>query len=297
MTVFKLSDGTPLQVIRRGDPMATVQVVFIHGYALDQRSWGRIVPLLPEAVDDPVAAITYDQRGHGGSGRARPETATMAQLGDDLAELIERGVPRGKLVLVGHDMGGLAIMSLSQRHRELFTERVGGIVLLATSSGRLATEAAAAWPSALGKLARDLETVLGSKLYGVVRGRTSRAVSAGLRWWLFGDDPDPELVELTVQMIRRNWPHTVSLFRPALDAYAREAALSAVGDMYVTALIGERDKIVRPSDVEELVKSVRKGFAYVLPGAGHVLPLEAAAQVLPRIVTMVHRARGQVEDS
>ncbi len=295
MTGFELADGTPLRVVRSGDPEAPVQVVFVHGYALDQRSWDRIAPVLPDTCESPVGVVTYDQRGHGGSGRARRGTATMAQLGDDLAELLERLLPEGRIVLVGHDMGGLAIMSLSQRHRELFAARVSGIVLLATSSGRLAAEVSAAWPSALGKLARDLETVLGSKLYGVVRERTSRAVSAGLRWWLFGDDPDPELVELTVQMIRGNWPHTVALFRPALDAYAREAALSGVGDLYVTALVGEKDRIVRPSDVEELAKSVKKGFAFVIPGAGHVLPLEAAAQVLPRVTTMVSRAYRQVD--
>jgi len=290
MTGFELSDGTLLQVIRRGDPAAPVQVVFLHGYALDQRSWGRIAPLLPDTCASPIGVVTYDQRGHGGSGRARRETATMAQLGDDLAELLEGLLPGARIVLVGHDMGGLAIMSLSQRHRELFDARVAGIVLLATSSGRLGAEVAAAWPSALGKLAGDLESVLGSKLYGVVRERTSRAVSAGLRWWLFGDDPDPEVVELTVQMIRGNWPHTVALFRPALDAYAREAALSGIGRLYVTALVGEKDRIVRPSDVEELVRDMRMGFAYVLPGAGHVLPLEAAAEVLPRVSTMVSRA-------
>ena len=290
MTGFALSDGTLLQVIRRGDPVAPVQVVFLHGYALDQRSWGRIAPLLPDTTESAVGVVTYDQRGHGGSGRARRETATMAQLGDDLAELLEGLLPEARVVLVGHDMGGLAIMSLSQRHRELFDARVGGIVLLATSSGRLATEVSAAWPSALGRLAADLESVLGSKLYGVVRERTSRAVSAGLRWWLFGDDPDPELVELTVQMIRGNWPHTVALFRPALDAYAREAALSGIGKLYVTALVGEKDRIVRPTDVEEFVKDMSRGFAYVLPGAGHVLPLEAAAQVLPKVTTMVTRA-------
>jgi pimeloyl-ACP methyl ester carboxylesterase len=293
MTGFVLADGTPLQVIRRGDPAAPVTVVFVHGYALDQRSWGRIAPVLPDAAELPLAVLTYDQRGHGGSGRARRETATMAQLGDDLAELLERAVPDGRVVLVGHDMGGLAIMSLSQRHPELFAARAAGVVLLATSSGRLGAEVSAAWPNALGKLARDLQSVLGSKLYGVVRERTSRAVSAGLRWWLFGDDPESDLVELTVKMIRGNWPHTVSLFRPALDAYAREAALSLVSGLPVTAIVGERDRIVRPSDVEALVRGLENGTAVVLPGVGHVVPLEAAAQVLPRIVALVNGVHRQ----
>jgi pimeloyl-ACP methyl ester carboxylesterase len=297
MTGFALADGTPLDVIRGGDPAAPVAVVFVHGYALDQRSWGRIAPLVPDAAEGPVAVLTYDQRGHGGSGRARRETATMAQLGDDLAEVLEREVPAGPVVLVGHDMGGLAIMSLSQRHPELFRARVSGLALLATSSGTLATEVSAAWPNALGKLARDLEAVLGSKLFGLVREHTSRAVSAGLRWWLFGDDPGPDLVELTVKMIRGNWPHTVALFRPAMDAFARDAALAQVSGVPVTAIVGERDRIVRAADVEQWVGGLDEGTAVVLPGVGHVVPLEAAPQVLPRVVALVNASYRQDQSS
>ncbi|WP_328609814.1 alpha/beta hydrolase [Amycolatopsis sp. NBC_00345] len=297
MPDFTLADGTPLHVVRRGDPEAAVTVLLLHGYALDQRSWDRIAPVLTAAVDEPLAVVSYDHRGHGRSGRAHRGTATMARLGDDLAEVIEHAVPDGRVLLVGHDMGGLAIMSLTQRHPELFARRVAGLVLLATSSGRLATEASAAWPNALGKLAQDLEMVLGGKLYGLVREHTSRAVSAGLRWWLFGDDPDPELVELTVKMIRGNWPHTVAQFRPALDAYAREAALSRVGGLPVTAIVGERDRIVAADDVEQLVGGLTNGTAVVLPGVGHVVPLEAAAQVVPRIVAQVHATYRQDSDS
>ncbi|GAA3563341.1 alpha/beta hydrolase [Amycolatopsis ultiminotia] len=290
MAPFRLADGTSLHLERRGDAAAEVTVVLLHGYALDQRSWGRIAPVLVDVLEAPLQVLSYDHRGHGQSGRATRSTATMARLGDDLAEVLERAVPRGRVVLVGHDMGGLAVMALTQRHAELFATRVAGIVLLATSSGRLATEASAAWPNALGKLAQDLEMVLGAKLYGLVREHTSRAVSAGLRWWLFGDDPEPDLVELTVRMIRGNWPHTVAQFRPALDAYARDAALALAGDLPVTAIVGERDRIVAPNDVEQLVRGLPRGSAVVLPGVGHVVPLEAAAQVVPRIAAVVHEA-------
>ena len=78
-------------------------------------------------------------------------------------------------------------------------------MLPSTSAVGLTTEASAAWPNALGKLTRDLESVLGSKVVGLVRERTSKAVSAGLWWWLFGENGEPVDVELTVQMIRRYW--------------------------------------------------------------------------------------------
>jgi pimeloyl-ACP methyl ester carboxylesterase len=157
--------------VRWGDHDAPVAVVLEHGYALDHRSWRAIAALLPQAVEGLVGVLAYDHRGHGESGRASPAAATMTQL--------------------GHVMGGLAAMGFTQRHRALFADRVEGLVLLPTSAVGLTTEASAAWPNALGKLTRDLESVLGSKVVGLVRERTSEAVSAGLRWWLFGENAEP----------------------------------------------------------------------------------------------------------
>ncbi|OLZ61712.1 alpha/beta fold hydrolase [Amycolatopsis keratiniphila] len=260
------ADGTPLHFERWGDPSAPVTVVLLHGYALDRRSWRAIAPVLAEAAEKPVAVLAYDQRGHGESGEVRAASATMGHLADDLAEVLEKVIPDGKVVLVGHDMGGLAILSLAQRHPEVFAARVAGIGLLAMSAGGVTPDAI--WPNALGKLGRDLEMVFGTKLIGLVREHTSKAVTAGLRWWLFGDDPVPADVELTVRMIRGNWPQTVSAFRPALDAYTRESALSQVG-------------------------AVRNGTSVVLPGVGHVVPLEAAPQVVPRLLALANRAHRQ----
>ncbi|WP_158891797.1 alpha/beta fold hydrolase [Amycolatopsis anabasis] len=296
MPAFELADGTALHVVRWGEPDAEVTVLLSHGYALDHRSWRSIAEDLPLAVERPVQVIAYDHRGHGQSDPVHRADATMARLGDDLAELITGLIPAGPVILVGHDMGGLAAMALTQRHPELFTERVAGLVLLATSAGGLTTEANVAWSHAMGRLVRDLEFVLGSRIVGLVREHTSKAVSAGLRWWLFGDDADPAQVEMTVQMIRGNWPRTVALFRPALDAYAREAALSVAGGIPVTAIVGERDRLIPAEDVESLADATERGTAVVLPGLGHVLPLEGAAQVLPRIVSMVHSVQRDLGD-
>ena len=48
MPDFTLADGTPLHVVRRGDPEAAVTVLLLHGYALDQRSWDRVGPTLAD---------------------------------------------------------------------------------------------------------------------------------------------------------------------------------------------------------------------------------------------------------
>jgi hypothetical protein len=164
-------------------------------------------------------------------------------------------------------------------------------VLPSTSAVGLTTEASAAWPNALGKLTRDLESVLGSKVVGLVRERTSKAVSAGLRWWLFGENADPADVELTVQMIRGRRPFRCS--DRALDAYANEAPLSVAVAIPLTATVGEgagqADLRRRRRVTRQLGRTRhRSGIARL----GHVRPLDGTAQVLPRIVAMVNAIQG-----
>jgi hypothetical protein len=135
-------------------------------------------------------------------------------------------------------------------------------VLPSTSAVGLTTEASAAWPNALGKLTRDLESVLGSKVVGLVRERTSKAVSAGLWWWLFGENGEPVDVELTVQMIRRYWAQSVSLFRQGAGRLrSRSAVVSdrrhpADGDGG-----GGSYRLISAGDVELLAGSVAHGTA------------------------------------
>lgn len=280
---LRLSDGTKLHLTRGGARDARVTVILVHSYAQDHRVWHKIMEVLPGVTARPVQVLAYDHRGHGESGRANDSTATVERLGDDLAELIQ--TTTGRLILVGHGMGGLVIMALTARHQELFTERVAGLVFLATAAGLLA----AALPRSVGRLAQDLEPILGSRLLDHVRSRIDKAKTIGLRWLLLGDDPDPADARLVAQMISKHWPDTVALFRPALDQYDREAALTVAAETPVLAVVGEKDRIVPASHARALAAAVHQGTAVTLPGLGHMLPLEGAAEIIPRIVGLVHQ--------
>lgn len=287
---FALADGAELAVATGGDPDAEVTVVLAHSYAQDRRVWHKIAAMLPGAVRRPVRVLAYDHRGHGESSPAVPATATVERLGDDLAEVLRGAAPQGLVVLVGHGMGGLAVMALTVRHRELFAQRVAGVAFLATSAGRLA-DTSAAWPGSFGRIAQDLRAVLGDRVLDrVVTPRIDKAVSIGLRWLLLGDDPEPGDVRLVAEMISAHWPDAVALFRPGLDRYDREAALAVAAGVPVVAVVGERDRLVPTGHAAVLAGAVQDGTAVVLPGAGHMLPLEAAAQVLPRLVGLTHVA-------
>lgn len=59
----------------------------------------------------PVAAVRLDLRGHG-----RSDAAGAPELGDDFAALLTDLVPDGTVVLVGHSLGGMAVMAMADRH-------------------------------------------------------------------------------------------------------------------------------------------------------------------------------------
>jgi pimeloyl-ACP methyl ester carboxylesterase len=275
-----LGDGGDLALARAGDPDAPVTVLLLHSYAQDRRVWHKVVSLLVEAAN--VAVVAYDHRGHGESTAA---TGSLEQLADDLAEVIERAVPHGPVVLVGHGMGGLVAMRMVVRHRLLASHRVGGFMFLSTGLGWVAETF-----QPLARLVQDLHAILGPRLVDGLHRKIDKATTIGLRWLLLGDDPDPDDVRLVAEMVAHHWPDTVALFRPALDQADRAVALEIAAELPVVVMVGEKDRLVPVSQAGQLADAVRHGHAVTVSGAGHMLPLEAAAEIVPRILAEVREA-------
>jgi len=63
--------------------------------------------------------VFYDHRSHGRSGRSSHENATVEQLARDLLTVADALAPDQQLVLMGHSMGGIAIIALAELHPEL----------------------------------------------------------------------------------------------------------------------------------------------------------------------------------
>src|SRR3954469_4785780 len=138
MTVVA-DDGVPLHVeVDELDPdvrrrTSPLTIVFCHGYALNLDSWH----FQRAAYRGLVRAVYYDQRSHGRSGRSPEDHATVEQLGQDLAMILEHVVPEGPVVLVGHSMGGMTIVALAEEHPELIGDRIVGVGLISTTAGGL----------------------------------------------------------------------------------------------------------------------------------------------------------------
>ena len=129
-------DGVPLAVREVGAAAAPLTVVFVHGHCNHTESWSPLRDSLLRSTGTSVRMVFFDHRGHGRSGGAPAETYTVEQAGRDLGAVL-RAVVSGPVVLVGHSMGGMAILSYARQHPHDIGLRVAGIGLIATAAGDL----------------------------------------------------------------------------------------------------------------------------------------------------------------
>jgi len=104
------ADGVPIkyEVRGKGDPA----LVFVHGWSCDRSYWSAQLPYF--ARNHLVVAI--DLAGHGESGLDRKEW-TMGSFGEDIVAVV-RKLDLDKIVLIGHSMGGPAVIEAARRMPE-----------------------------------------------------------------------------------------------------------------------------------------------------------------------------------
>jgi pimeloyl-ACP methyl ester carboxylesterase len=290
-------DGVPLHAEMDGRSDAPVTVVFCHGYALNQDVWH----YQRRDLAGVARLVLWDHRGHGRSGQSGTDQASIRQLGADLLAVLKATVPGdGPVVLVGHSMGGMAIMALGRLHPELFGTKVVGVVLIATNAGGVDP---VVWvPILLRPIARQAaEPVLrgvsqGKRAVAIERARGAASDLAFLatRYTAFGDMAvSPAVVDFVERIIRATPIGVVAEFYPALLGHDERAALPALGRVPVIVVAGEQDRLVPLRQVEELARGIPGSEFVLVPGAGHVVILERPGLISGLIAGLVNRAAGQ----
>ncbi|MEV0397802.1 alpha/beta fold hydrolase [Polymorphospora rubra] len=289
----EFSDGVPAHVESIGPPDAPLTVVLLHGWTLDGRIWHRQRAALREALGDRVRTVTYDARGHGRSGSASLSSATLAQLGDDLAALLERVAPTGPVVLAGHSMGGMTIMEYAHRHPEAFADRIAGLLFVSTTAEGH-THTAYGLPAVLARLVRLAETAGAEVLSRCGSCRPPhllmQALRPSLRWLLFGADCTDDDVRLAGSAVSRARMCAIGGLRPSIGAQHRLDTLAALGDVPAAALVGDLDRLTPPPCAESIADALPTTELTLCPGAGHMLMLERPDEVNTALLTVTTRA-------
>jgi len=278
---FVTSDGTALHVVDEGPSDAATTVVLVHAWTLDHTSWDRVAATLSRTV----RVLRFDHRGHGGSASAPAGTATIAQLADDLAELIVDRAPAGRVVLAGHSIGGMTMMALAQRYPDLIASRVTGAAFVATSSGGL-DALTLGLPGPLARLVMRGERVVNSKLAKLEHRSLlakPRLAEPGLRWLLFGPRPRREDVAAAAEQVARVHPASMVGFRASLRDHERRAALAAFRDIPTVVLAGGADRLTPSGHSRAIAAELPSAELVIYPGAGHMLPFERGLEVTARI--------------
>jgi pimeloyl-ACP methyl ester carboxylesterase len=292
--VVVADDGVALHVEEVGPADAPLTMVFCHGYTQELAVWHYQRQAL--AQDNPGRLVFWDQRSHGRSERGAHERSTIDQLGSDLHAVLEACAPRGRVVLVGHSMGGMTVMALADQHPEVFGDRVVGVALLSTSTGKLA-EAAFGLPAVVTPVGTKVLPWLtrGMRKQPRVfeRGRrlgTDLAFLATRRYAFGSRDVSPALVELVERMTASTPVDVIAEFYDTFVSHDKLSALGVLTRVETLVLVGSKDLVTPPDHSRVMADAVPHAQLVVVEGAGHMVQLERAPLVTLHLRALVRRA-------
>lgn len=288
----RADDGVRLYFEEDGPADAAVSVVLLHGFTQNHADLLFQRRALIARLGTAIRIISFDLRSHGRSSRSSPQNATIDQLGADLLAVVADRAPTGRLVLIGHSMGGMAILALADAHPELFADRVDGVGLISTSTGKLGYLALGI-PAGLARISGPATQLAlrgvrrQSNLIERGRARVTDAAWLFVRRLAFGPHADPALVEFMTQMIGATRVDVIADFFPTLTSHDKLAALDVLVDLPVVIVCGEDDLITPPEHSREMADLLPKASFLLVPGAGHQALMERPELVSAPLLRLV----------
>ncbi|MGX1804157.1 alpha/beta fold hydrolase [Nocardia sp. NPDC055321] len=285
------ADGVELSVREYGPADADLTVVLLHGHCQRAETWTRVRDALLRQYAG-ARVVCYDHRGHGASGAAAHRTYTLEQLAADLGTVLDTVAPTGPVVLVGHSMGGMTVLTYLSHHTAEIGDRVTGVALIATAANGLTEtgfgtllrhplitlfQAAVRWAPHPMQYAKQLAR----KVFApIVRGAADgRAVG-------------PRLLSLANAMHNETSVVTMASFLRAFTHYDRTHVLAALSHIPTLVLCGSADPMTPPSHSVAMAAAVDYSDLVLIPGAGHSVILEQPARVAEALTRLLTRAGG-----
>lgn len=231
-------------------------LLLIHGTGSNAASWHFQLQGLRES-GRPFAV---DLPGHGLSKSiASPSVpAYAAAVADTMGRLL-----RDRFFVAGHSLGGAVALELALR----YPKRVRGLILIATGAH---FPALAATPS----------------LFLLPMAVTP----AKFRDLFLGEEVSPQALALARAAVAGCAPETIRADIGAAKAFDARAGLARI-TCPALILCGTQDHITPPRYAAWLREGLRDARVVLVPGAGHMLPLERPEQVNATIARFLRRQR------
>jgi pimeloyl-ACP methyl ester carboxylesterase len=248
---------------------AGVPLVLLHAFPLSRAMWAPVLPALAGAAQ----VILVDLPGLGDSPLPASGDPSVEVSADAVVAVLDRLDVR-QAVLAGVSMGGYVALALARRH----PGRVAGLALIDTRAE------ADAEPARVNRL-RMAEAVLGdagtralAPMLDTLLGRTTHARR-------------PAVVDTVREWLAQAPPSGVAWSQRAMAV--RPDSTPVLGGLAVPAavLVGEEDELSPPPVAQAMAAALPDAVLTVIPGAGHLSPLEAPQQVAAALTGLVLRVR------
>jgi pimeloyl-ACP methyl ester carboxylesterase len=241
-------------------------VLMLHGVG---GSHGAFTEQMAPLAAAGYRALAWDMPGYGFSRSVDPYTFdALAAACIDLIELAEAE----RLVLLGHSMGGM----VAQQVAALRPDLVSGLVLVATS---------AAFGSSDGAWQREF---LAERMAPLERGQSMADLAAKLVAGMVGANALPEGVAHARAIMSGV---SIPTYRHALAALAGFDARAQLAAIAVPTLLvaGESDSTAPAALMQKMSQRIAASEFTVLPGIGHIVPLEAPDAFNARLLEYLKR--------
>jgi len=252
-------------------------IVLSHGVTLDNRVWVHQLEDLPKLG---LRAIAYEHRGHGRSvlGEAGH---TLDNLAEDVRVVVE-GLDLHGAILVGHSLGGVAMLMFAINYPDLVAERVAGMVLLSSLSYTLLGSRTSQMKGRIEKWTNkvpDGQWMWDSPNLGFVVSRLG-----------FGKRPKPSHVELVRRMMadcthetHRDAPRTLIGLDLTHDLPSVNVPTLVIG--------GSADMITPPASSRRMASLIPGARLELLRDGGHLLMLEQRTTINTLIADFAREVR------
>jgi len=247
--------GVDLAVREEGSGLP---LLLVHGFPLTHAMWREQIG----ALAPRCRVIAPDLRGFGGS-QVTAGAVGMEDFADDLAAMLDALGVREPIVYCGLSAGGYIGWQFFRKH----AARVRGLVMCDT-------RAAADSPEALVGRRKMIDHVL--------RAGGTQYLAEAMLPKLFAPDSlenFPAAVDLVLQTILAASPEGVAAALRGIAARPDATPLLATINVPACLIVGEHDVLSPPEEMAQIAAAMPQAELVKIPQAGHLAPLENAAEV------------------
>ncbi|HJT37821.1 MAG TPA: alpha/beta hydrolase [Actinomycetota bacterium] len=264
-------DGTELFV---GEAGSGPTVVLVHGFCLNASSWHYQL----QELSDEFRIVVYDMRGHGESERPESDDWSMEAHARDLAAVID-AVADGPVSVVGHSMGGMALIDYCGLFPEKIGSPVSAVALVDTAAhdvmGGMVPSAARLLTPALRLLeqAATMAAARNPEAFDRVRKNQKNMVALLIKLMGFGPKAHRHQLAFMTQMLEAIPAEILVPIVKTLRTMDVSRALDHI-DVPTLVVVGSRDRLTPRAAARYLATAVHGARLEVIPHAGHMPMLE-----------------------